>query len=119
MKLPNFDVIKIDVEGTELEVLETITDKIKFSKPILIVEILLPLSDQNINRIEKQLKIEKLIHNLDYKILTIIHKRSKLKELKRISTFAINDNSGNDNYIFYHKNDEENINKHFKDFINH
>lgn len=38
--IPDFDVVKIDVEGAELEVLQTLAEELKSRKPIIIIEIL-------------------------------------------------------------------------------
>lgn len=65
------NLIKIDVEGAELEVLLSCEKLIRKHKPFIIIEILPVYSEDNQIRRVRQIKIEELIKSLDYKIYLI------------------------------------------------
>ena len=76
MNLEKIDLIKIDVEGAELEVLESIKNLIKKHKPFIIIEILPVYSKENKSRLDRLKKIELLIDEFSYHI-HLIRKNKK------------------------------------------
>ena len=115
---PKFDIIKIDVEGAELEVIKTLQDIIRRDNPFIIVEILSAYSVENKLRFDRQIQIEKLLKSLNYNILRIIeNKNSTLKKLEKIAGFDVNVNPNDCNYILYHESDELKIDALFKQYI--
>lgn len=70
-ELININLIKIDVEGAELEVLLSCEDIIRKHKPYIIIEILPVYTLDNIIRKGRQEKIEELITRYNYKIFLI------------------------------------------------
>lgn len=110
IEFSDFDFIKIDVEGAELEVLQTLTEQIEKRKPIIIIEILSAYSEKNLLRFSRQKSIELLIKRLNYKILRIIEDRKGiLTNVQRIEGFDARSNPDMCNYILYHQNDEDRI----------
>jgi FkbM family methyltransferase len=84
-------MIKIDVEGAELEVLSSLKSTITDRQPVVLVEILPAYSNAFADRIERQNKIALLMQELDYKIFRV-HKdqsKDKVAKLERISSFEI------------------------------
>lgn len=116
--IPDFDVVKIDVEGAELEVLQTLAEELKSRKPIIIIEILSAYSEENKIRYDRQNSLLELIKELNYHILRInINEKEKIESIEKIDFFDVNANPNNCNYILYHMNDEANINSHFSNYI--
>lgn len=67
----NISIIKIDVEGSELEVLQGLRETLKTQRPYLLVEILPIYHEQNIVRIERQKQIEQLLRETNYSIARV------------------------------------------------
>jgi len=65
-------IIKVDVEGAEPEVLDSMHDAIRSHRPILLIEILPVYSEENAMRLARQTEIENKIHELDYKRYRIL-----------------------------------------------
>ena len=84
-----FDVIKIDVEGAELEVIESLHDKIKQDKPYILMEILPAYSKENKDRIDRQEKIKSLLDTLDYKIYRVNKSADQFINFVSVEDFGI------------------------------
>jgi len=87
-------VIKIDVEGAELEVLTSLKSTITHHRPVIIVEIL-PAYDKSLtDRVDRQNKIGNLVKELSYDILRIHKTSSKrnVEKLERLPEFDIHGN---------------------------
>lgn len=69
--IPRIHLIKIDVEGAELEVLSSCKEIIMKHRPFIIIEILPVYTSENVLRRERLEKTEALIRQLNYKILLI------------------------------------------------
>ncbi len=65
-------IVKIDVEGAELEVVESLADRIQTDHPWMLVEILPVYSDANPSRKTRQEKLEQLLAGWDYALLRVI-----------------------------------------------
>ena len=74
LHIDDIAVIKIDVEGAELEVLQSMQETINEKRPFIIIEILPCYNTQNVRRIQRQQTIETLLHSINYKIARIIKK---------------------------------------------
>jgi FkbM family methyltransferase len=116
IQIKPFDIVKIDVEGAELEVLESLKPQINAYKPIIIIEILSAYSNENKLRIDRQNGILDLIKSLDYAIYRIIENESdqSLNELQEIEELDPSFNHNLCNYLFVHRADIKNIETHFK-----
>lgn len=64
-------IVKIDVEGAELEVVKSLLQLIKRDKPIILIEILPVYSDENAFRKDRQEELEKIFADTDYVILRV------------------------------------------------
>ncbi len=91
-----FDLIKIDVEGSELEVLQSIFDM--EGEPVIICEILPVYSEKNNERLKRQMVIERLLAANDYCIYSIV-KTNKITLEKKIE-FGIHGDVSLSDYIF-------------------
>ncbi len=114
----DYDIVKIDVEGAEMEVLETLIDEIVLRKPIIVIEILSAYSEENTLRVERQNRILDIVNQLDYKILLIQEDEDhQLKALKSITFFDVNADPNQCNYVFYSNDDSEKVNTIFEKYL--
>lgn len=93
-------IIKIDVEGAELEVIEGLYQAISTYRPIVVVEILPVYSNENQVRKRRQDRIEQILSNLDYK-LSRVKKDSnhQYAGLQEITTIGIHCDLDQCNYV--------------------
>lgn len=64
-------LIKIDVEGAELEVIQSFIEVIKKCRPLILIEILPVYNESNTFRKDRQEKIEQLFKELNYSLLRV------------------------------------------------
>jgi FkbM family methyltransferase len=113
--LDNVDIVKIDVEGAELEVLISLKKIIQKRKPLIVIEILSAYSKENIIRIERQNSILNLLKELNYQIFRIIEDGyANLKGLQKIDDIDPSFNKDLCNYLLVHQTEEESTLKFFK-----
>jgi FkbM family methyltransferase len=79
----SMDIVKIDVEGAEYEVLKSMQESIQKYRPKIIIEILPAYTKENTFRVNRQIKIEKLLKKLGYWIYLI----KKDQHSKKFITF--------------------------------
>jgi len=99
LKSDSVGFLKIDVEGAELEVLESFTEVINQSNPYILIEILPIYNKENETRLERQNKIELLLKDCDYSILRIIKEGNSVAKLEEVKTFGIHSNLDHCDYI--------------------
>jgi len=98
--LNKINLIKIDVEGAELEVLLSCEEIVWKYKPFIIIEILPVYTSDNLIRIERQERIEEIITRLNYKIFLIKKGRNEsFDKLEEIGTIGIHGNILNIDYL--------------------
>ena len=90
-------MIKIDVEGSELEVLSSLEKVINRDRPFICCEILPPYTAENTTRVERQQAIEKFLIRNQFGIIRLLPDGSCLF----ISDFGIYNNINFSNYLFY------------------
>jgi FkbM family methyltransferase len=89
-------IIKIDVEGGELEVIKSLFSKIRLDRPYIICEILPVYDTNNTFRLRRQNEILTMLAELQYVIFRI-HVDGKLQLLKEI---GIHGRVQDSNYLF-------------------
>lgn len=99
VSLDLISVLKIDVEGAELEVLKSFYDVIKEQQPIILIEILPAYNDKNTFRIDRQNKIQNLLINAGYSIYRVIKKNDILLDLKSIPDIGIHSDLNKSEYV--------------------
>lgn len=94
-------IIKIDVEGSELEVLEGFKKQITQCNPFILIEIL-PIYDktENVDRLNRQNKIQKMMFELNYSMFRIIKKDDEFCRLLPIEDIGIHSDLDACDYIF-------------------
>ena len=89
-------VVKIDVEGGELEVLKALRSTIQRDCPYILCEVLPVYADANHLRLNRQLELEKILHDLGY-LKFRIHADVKLSYCQEI---GVHDSMESVNYMF-------------------
>jgi FkbM family methyltransferase len=118
LKNTSFNVIKIDVEGAELEVLKTLEKVIISNQPFIIMEVLSAYSTENKIRYERQLELEKFMENTNYKMMNIIEdKNQELVSLEYLSKFDVTRDKDMSNYLLYPEGKDSVVKKMFSEFI--
>lgn len=116
LKLQVCDCIKIDVEGSELEVLQTLKHKIKTDLPYIIIEILPVYSEINISRLQRQDALETLVKELDYCLFRIKTTNEVGISLLPIENIGIHKEMGDTNYIMVHQSRVKELHRLFPIF---
>ncbi|MCB0489352.1 MAG: FkbM family methyltransferase [Cyclobacteriaceae bacterium] len=89
-------VIKIDVEGAELEVIRNLKPFVERDRPFIICEILPVYSNDNTFRLDRQKQLIDIITSLNYQI----HRISKNGDLILLSEIGIHNRIEDSNYLF-------------------
>jgi FkbM family methyltransferase len=79
--IPETAVIKIDVEGAELEVLRGLLPVIERDSPFIVMEILPCYSEERRGRLERQEQVEALLRHSDYVLFRIGQSLSHVKTI--------------------------------------
>jgi FkbM family methyltransferase len=106
-------ILKIDVEGAELFVIEALKQKIITDRPIILMEILPCHSDAEMNRIERQQKMEAIFIENKYKLYRVI-KGTTTVQLQYIPKIEIHSNIELCEYMIVPNELEETITTKFK-----
>jgi len=97
----SISVIKIDVEGAEMDVILSLKDIIKSDRPTLLVEILPIYEESNSKRLDNQIKIEEILSELDYTIYRVYKTEdNQLKNFEEINSIGIHGDLNWCDYIF-------------------
>jgi FkbM family methyltransferase len=84
-------VVKIDVEGAELEVVKSLREVFEAHRPITLLEVLPVYSSENLMRQERQEELEGIFNELNYSFFRVIkddHKFIGLKEIEKIGVHS-------------------------------
>jgi FkbM family methyltransferase len=93
-------IIKIDVEGAELEVISGAKKTISDDRPVLIIEILPAYSEENIFRIKRQTQIESIFKELKYNLFRINKDSGNhFKGLIRLGSFKVDGNISQSDFL--------------------
>jgi len=88
--IPRISIIKIDVEGGELDVIESFSGSIKKHRPFLLIEILPVYDEKNRARKDRQEAIEKQIAGFHYDLFRVEKSpQDTLRGLSKITSIGI------------------------------
>lgn len=95
-------IVKIDVEGAELEVVKTLLGIIKRDKPVILIEILPVYSEQNDFRKKRQEELEEIFLEIDYVIFRVEKSASgDYQGLSEIEKIGVHDDVARCDYVVY------------------
>jgi len=90
INIDDIALIKIDVEGAEIEVLEGLRSEIIRYRPLILFEVLPIYESKNTIRIERQDKLESLLRSLNYKKYRVLKTKDDMYSgLQEIETIGI------------------------------
>ncbi len=104
VKIKNVEAIKIDVEGAELEVIESLKKLIAINQPVILIEILPVYTDENKERLIRQQKIEAILEELNYSIYRVQIKTNTFDTLLPIDSIGVHSDLDACEYVFMPKN---------------
>ncbi|MDE3250404.1 MAG: FkbM family methyltransferase, partial [Bacteroidota bacterium] len=89
----NISIVKIDVEGAELEVLQSLAPTLQSKRPFVLVEILPAYDASNTARITRQQQMEALLKTVGYTIFRVIKKdKNTIQRLEPLTEIGIHGN---------------------------
>lgn len=103
INLDSISILKIDVEGAELEVLNSFKKEIEEKSPIILIEILPVYNANNLQRLERQNMIQNMLKDFGYSIFRVIKKDDILLDFQEISEIGIHGNINNCEYVMVPK----------------
>jgi FkbM family methyltransferase len=93
-------IVKIDVEGAELEVVKSLLELIRRDKPIILIELLPVYSNENTFRKNRQDELERIFADTDYVILRVEKTPSNTYSgLKRVDKIGIHSDLTQCDYV--------------------
>ncbi|SNS74051.1 methyltransferase, FkbM family [Belliella buryatensis] len=104
IELDEFSILKIDVEGGELEVLKSFFELIKLNQPVILLEILPTYNELNKFRILRQNEILKMIKSLNYSIFRVIKEKGMFDNFEQILDFEIHSDLDRCDYVLIPSN---------------
>lgn len=103
ININEFAILKIDVEGAELEVLISFYDLIMKHQPIILLEILPVYNSSNRFRIERQTQVISIIFALNYSIFRVIKENDKFIGLQEVIEIEIHSDLNKCDYVLISK----------------
>ena len=93
-------IVKIDVEGAELEVLNGIKNTLKEKRPFVLIEILPVYYRENEFRWNRQQQIEQIINDCNYRLFLIQKSSTGFKNFQPLREFGVNSDIDLCDYFF-------------------
>ncbi len=103
LSIEKLDLIKIDIEGAELEAMKGMRGVIDQHKPIIIIEVLPSYELSNTFRIKRQSDLAQIISDLGYSIYQIKKDNDSNVHLVKIPDFPVHKNVKESDYILLPK----------------
>jgi FkbM family methyltransferase len=101
IRISEIGIIKIDVEGAELEVIKSLQKAISSHRPPIVIEILPVYRWDNKTRKDRQDKIEKILCDLNYSIFRVMKtKNGAFDGLLELSTLGVHSDLNQCDYVF-------------------
>ena len=100
LDMSRLGVLKIDVEGAELEVLRALSDVISQSRPIIFFEVLPCRSEEDTMRLGRQNQIEAIFREANYTVFRICKEAGEsFLGLEEIGAFGFHDDLSMTDYV--------------------
>jgi len=114
IKVESLSILKIDVEGAELEVMNSFRQKILEHNPIILMEILPVYDKKHSDRMKRQNRIQSLLRESSYSIYRVNKKNDKLRGVNEIEDIGVHSDLNNCEYVMVPYIKKEMFNKQFK-----
>lgn len=118
LNIGDISILKIDVEGAELEVINSFADEITDKEPIILIEILPTYSDKNMFRIERQEKIQELLLGKGYHIYNVQKENDILIGIKKIKKIEIHSDLNKCDYVLVPNSKKDTFEKNTNTLLN-
>ena len=92
-------ILKIDVEGAELEVVNSLKNRLRKDRPLVLIEVLPAYNNENTFRLDRQGQIEAILGEIDFAILRVRKNDDAFAGLERISEFGVHGDLNACDYI--------------------
>lgn len=99
LKMP-LGFLKIDVEGSEWEVLKSVAPLLESDQPLISTEILPCYRSDNGSRLERQGKIEELLRGLSYECFRIVRRDNQIHYLWRLEEIGVHSQVAWSDYLW-------------------
>jgi len=99
LKMP-LGFLKIDVEGSEWEVLKSVAPLLESDQPLISTEILPCYRSDNGSRLERQGKIEELLRGLSYECFRIVRRDNQIDYLWRLEEIGVHSQVAWSDYLW-------------------
>ncbi len=117
INLSVFSILKIDVEGAELEVIKSFYSTIENNKPIILIEILPAYNEQNKFRIKRQEEIQQILYGLNYTFFSVRKENENLIDIVEINKIEIHSDLNNCEYVVVHNSKKDDFKNCCQDFF--
>jgi hypothetical protein len=99
--LPAFKmgIVKIDVEGAELDVLLGMRDAILRDRPVILLEVLPVYSAQNVDRLRRQEELETTLRQWDYAMWRVRKNGKEFDRLEEVGEIGIHGDLSRCDYV--------------------
>jgi FkbM family methyltransferase len=97
--ISSISILKVDVEGAELEVLEGLLPLLQETRPFVVMEILPVYKKDNFERLNRQERIQRLVAKNNYKIFRIQKHNEHLQSFELITDIGIHANDDWCDYV--------------------
>ena len=99
LNLTKISILKIDVEGAELEVLKSFEEEIIDSQPVVLMEILPVYEIENKKRLQRQDEVQNLFRKWGYYLHRVVKQNDILIEISQIEEIGIHSDLNSCEYI--------------------
>jgi FkbM family methyltransferase len=114
INLNKFSILKIDVEGAELEVIKSFYSAIEEYKPIILIEILPAYNAENLTRIVRQKELLEIVRSLDYSVFRVIKQNDIFIDLLEVPDIEIHSDLNSCEYVMVPNFKKEKLKKYCK-----
>jgi hypothetical protein len=118
IQMDSLSILKIDVEGAELEVINSFKKEINEKSPIILMEILPVYNDKYPNRLERQNQIQTVLRDASYSIYRVKKKDDKLLGFQEIEAIGIHSDLNNCEYVMVPQLKKEKFNSQLQGWLN-